>query len=199
MAEASEATKEDASPTIAALDTLLTAQIAVAWAGEAGEKPRLGWWRSDLASEYGGEDLFRRLLPHTWRWAVLQAVREAALRRDAEIRGQHHDPDQVVSLYYLGFEVDERVEERFQDLKQSGATPEEALPNLHVVIAEQWDQDAFVKWLDSHGKASFVSEPIGRRIKGAPPARLDELTGQLLAALSPPSESYPLPHFRREE
>ena len=50
-----------------ALDGALTAQLAVAWAGEKGEEPRLGWWRSDLASELGGEDLFRRLLPHTWR------------------------------------------------------------------------------------------------------------------------------------
>ena len=70
------------------IDGLLTVQIAVAWAGEGGEEPRLGWWKSDLASEFGGHDLFKRLLPHTWEWAVLQAVREAARRRDAELRRQ---------------------------------------------------------------------------------------------------------------
>ena len=60
------------------LDQFLTRQVAVAWAGESGESgERLGWWRSDLVSEFGGEDLFRRLLPTTWLWAVLQAVREA--------------------------------------------------------------------------------------------------------------------------
>ncbi len=69
------------------LDRVLTAQLALAWAGESGEEPRLRWWRSDLASEFGGEDLFQRLLPHTWRWAVLQGAREAARRRDAEARG----------------------------------------------------------------------------------------------------------------
>ena len=46
------------SPSIQEIDLVLTAQLAVAWAGEGGEEPRLAWWRSDLASEYGGEDLF---------------------------------------------------------------------------------------------------------------------------------------------
>jgi hypothetical protein len=55
------------APTVAELDLLLTAQLAVAWAGEGhvGEEPRLGWWRSDLTSEFGGRDLFQRLLPRT--------------------------------------------------------------------------------------------------------------------------------------
>jgi hypothetical protein len=66
------------------IDRALTAQFVVAWAGEGGEEKRLGWWRSDLVSEFGGKDLFRRLLPKTWAWAVLQAVREAARRKDAE-------------------------------------------------------------------------------------------------------------------
>lgn len=67
-----------ARPTTRDLDTLLIAQLAVAWAGEGGEEPRLGWWRSDLVSEFGGHDLFQRLLPHTWEWAALQGAREAA-------------------------------------------------------------------------------------------------------------------------
>ena len=61
------------------LDKILASQIVVAWAGESGEEePRLGWWKTDLKSEFGGEDLFRRLLPNTSEWAVLQAIREAA-------------------------------------------------------------------------------------------------------------------------
>ena len=56
------------------LDELLTIQILVAWAGESGEDPRLGWWRTDLISEYGGRDLLEQLLPDTWQWAILQAT-----------------------------------------------------------------------------------------------------------------------------
>lgn len=83
------------APTTAEVDLLLTAQIAVAWAGEGhvGEEPRLGWWRSDLTSEFGGRDLFERLLPRTYRWAVFQAVREAARRTDAEMRERANNPD----------------------------------------------------------------------------------------------------------
>ena len=34
-------------------------QFAIAWNGEAGEERRLGWWRTDQYSEFGGEDDFR--------------------------------------------------------------------------------------------------------------------------------------------
>src|SRR5688572_15258501 len=64
------------------IDHALTAQLLVGWAGESGEEKRLGWWRSDLVSPFGGMDLFRRLLPSTWEWAVLQGAREAARRKD---------------------------------------------------------------------------------------------------------------------
>ena len=179
------------------LDRLLAAQIAVAWAGEAGEERRLGWWRSDLVSAFGGQDLFRRLTPQTWEWAVLQAVREAARRRDAEIRSQTHDPDQILSLYNLGFDTDERIEERLQDLKRSGPGPLEALPDLDGLLGRPWDRDRFADWVRGQGEASFEIVPVGRRLKSAPPESLELLARRLLAALEPLSERYPLPHFRR--
>jgi len=185
------------TPTTREIDLLLTAQFAVAWAGEGGEEPRLGWWRSDMVSEFGGEDLFSRLLPHTWKWAVLQAAREAARRTDEEGRGQHHNPDEIVSLYYLGFELNERVEERLQDLKRSGADPVAALPGLAGVVKEDWDKDAFQAWVADHGKPNFTAEPIGRRLTGTPPPKLSELATLLLAAFDPLADRYPLPHFRR--
>ncbi len=212
---ASEA-PEPGKPTRAALDAAhvdfaLTAQIIVAWAGEGGEEPRLGWWRTDLVSEFGGQDLFRRLLPHTWAWAVLQAVREAARRKDTELRAKDHDPDQILSLFSLGFELDERLEERLQELKRAGTHPEQALPGLREAMQDTWSRDAFFKWVQSHGPAETVAMPAGRRIKGttlneacfngtagdgAP--SLDAVIRQLLAALAPPSDAYPLPHFRRD-
>ena len=83
------------------LDHILAVQLAVAWAGEKGEEPRLGWWRTDLASEFGGEGLFQRLLPHSWTWAVLQAAREAARRRDAAVRAKDHAPDRMLTPFLL--------------------------------------------------------------------------------------------------
>lgn len=181
----------------AELDLVLTAQIAVAWAGEGGEEPRLGWWRSDMVNEFGGEDLFSRLLPHTWKWAVLQAAREAARRTDAEGRAQHHNPDEIVSLFYLGFELDERIEERLQDLKRSVAAPADALPGLADVVQEAWSKDAFQAWVTDHGKPNFTAEPIGRRLTGAMPPKLSELVPLLLGALNPLADKYPLSHYRR--
>ncbi len=181
------------------LDAALTAQLLVAWAGEAGEggaSRRLGWWRSDLVSEFGGEDLFRRLLPNTWRWATLQAAREAARRRDAELRQQDHAPDDIVSLFALGFAVDERLEERLQDLKRASRAPVDALPGLAMLQAP-FSQAEFTAWVEAHGSVDATASPIGRRLKGDPPATLEPLFARLIAGLAPLGSSYPLPHFRR--
>jgi hypothetical protein len=179
----------------AAIDTALTAQIIVAWAGESGEQKRLGWWRTDLVSEFGGEDLFRRLLPGTWEWAVLQGVREAARRRDAELRRQDHDPDRIISLFHLGFELDERIQERFSDLKRADRDPQKALPGL-AMIRKGYDRDHFERWLQNAGHASATVTPIGRHVRGLVPADLPTLVNALLAALAPLPDHYPLPHFR---
>lgn len=177
------------------IDMVLTAQLVVAWAGESGEERRLGWWRSDLMSEFGGEDLFRRLLPETWQWAVLQGAREAARRRDADLRRHDHDPDRILTLFRLGFELDERIQERFQDLKREGRTPDEALPGLSV-IQEGWDPERFWDWVAGHGESDTTPAPVGRRLKGAPPSGLDQLVRKLVAGLAPAATTYPLPHFR---
>ena len=178
------------------IDIALVSQLVVAWAGETGEEGRLGWWRSDLVSEYGGEDLFRRLLPSTWRWAMLQGAREAARRMDSEVRRQDYDPDRLISLFSLGFELDERIEERFQDLKRSSHTPKEALPGL-TIISDGWDPNRFWDWVAGHGAPEGTASPVGRRLKGSPPIALGHLVRKLIAGLAPEGEHYPLPHFER--
>lgn len=181
------------------LDLVLTAQLVVAWAGEASEEGRLGWWRSNLVSEYGGQDLFRRLLPNTSEWAVLQAAREAARRADAELRAKDHDRDRIVSLYRFGFDLDERIEERLQDLKRSGQSPGDALTRLSEGIAVSWNRDRFVDWVKAHGDVATIASPVGRRIKGDAPTNLEELVRPLVGALLPLAETYPLPHFRNAQ
>ena len=181
-----------------ALDQILTAQLIVAWAGEGGEEKRMNWWRSDLASEFGGEDLFQRLMPATWQWAVLQGAREAARRADAELRQRDHDPDRIVSLYSLGFALDERIDERLQELKQARRTPQAALPGLAAAITTTWNRARFQDWVAGHGDVETVAAPIGRRLKGEPPASLDLLVPRLVAGLLPLADRYPLPHVRRD-
>jgi AcrR family transcriptional regulator len=179
------------------IDAALEAQLAVAWAGETGEDRRLGWWRTDLVSEFGGEDLFRRLMPSTWKWALFQAVREAARRKDRELRSQAHDPDRIVSLFRLGFELDEQIDERLRDLKSQDTAPSDALPGLASLIDQPWSPERFLEWVRSHGGAETSSAPLGRQLKGEPPSDLDVLVRRLVAGLAPLAPSYPLPHFRR--
>ncbi|MBI1948547.1 MAG: BREX-6 system BrxE protein [Deltaproteobacteria bacterium] len=179
------------------LDAILTAQLIVAWAGEAGDAPRLKWWRTDLASEFGGKDLFKRLLPHTWQWAVLEGAREAARRRDAELRAQDADPDRLITLFRLGFEIDEHVDEHLADLKRSGQPPADALAGLRDVIVEKWSKPAFTDWISGHGETAVVSAPVGRRLKGEEPQSAELLVKKLVAALHPLADAYPMPHYRR--
>lgn len=182
---------------VSTLDHILTAQVAVAWAGETGEVRRLGWWRTDLASEFGGEDLFRRLLPGTWRWAVLQGAREAARRHDAATRARDHDADRLVSLFRLGSGIDERLDERFQDLKRSEKDPLDALPGLRGVVGTTWQRAAFEAWVGAHGTADVVTVPVGRRLRGEAPESLEHRVDKLVAALNPLGQDYPVPHFRK--
>ena len=182
---------------LSVLDAILVAQIAVGWAGESGEEKRLGWWRTDLASEFGGEDLFRRLLPTTGAGAVYQGVREAAARLDAELRSQSHDADELITLFSFGFAIDERLEDRFQFLKRSGAAPMEALPGQASVVTSNWDRNAFEDWAKRHGKISVEKVPVGRRLRGDVPESLELTAKNLVAGLVPLSDEYPMPHYRR--
>ncbi|MEE9386887.1 MAG: BREX-6 system BrxE protein [Nannocystaceae bacterium] len=178
------------------LDQILTVQLAVAWAGESGEdQPRLRWWSTDMVSEFGGQDLFERLLPNTWEWATLEVVREAARRTDAKARKRDSQPDRLVSLYRLGFEVDEQLRDRRRELKQAGAAPQAALPGLGAAMAH-WDPVTFQKWLSQGEKPKTVKEPSGRRLTNHPPPDPVETVRRLAHALLPISDNYPCPHYR---
>ena len=198
MAESGTSRMRPGPIPMAHVDLALTAQLAVAWAGESGEDKRLGWWRTDLASEFGGEDLLQRLLPSTWRWSVLQAAREAGRRKDAELRRKAHDPDRLISLFALGYDLDSRIEDRLGDLKREGNEPLQALPGLRGIIDADWDEGRFLEWARSQAEVKTTASPAGRQITGEPPADLEARIRALVAALTPLSDSYPLPHFRRK-
>jgi hypothetical protein len=180
----------------------LSAQIVVAWAGERGDEEadrRLGWWRTQVLTEFGGTHLFHSLTPTTAPWALVQAVREVARRADEALRAKEHDPDRLLSLYSLGFETDERLNERLLDLKRSGHTPADALPLVAAFIDKAWDQEAFATWAGSFGPVESESVPAGRRIKRAQPSTLVDTVNALLAALVPLPSHYPMPHYRLPE
>ena len=179
-----------------ALDHVLTAQLAVAWAGEGGEEPRLGWWKTFMVHEDGGLALFADLTPTTHRWVVFQGAREAARRADAAMRSRDHDPDRLYTLFRFGFEIDERLDERLLDHKRAGRDPFVALPGLNALCTSRWNDADFADWLSGHGTANVVATPAGRRLTGERPTDVERQVRNLIAALHPTSATYPLPHYK---
>ncbi|MDH5674433.1 MAG: BREX-6 system BrxE protein [Myxococcales bacterium] len=178
------------------LDAILELQLIAAWAGEAiSDPPRLGWWRTGMVDEFGGEDLLRRLAPNTWRWSVFEAARAAARRVDDAARSSSEDADHLISLFRLGFDLDEKLDDRLRELKHLGKPPAEVFPEL-AKRTSAWDPGAFDAWLAQRGEASYTNTATGRRLKGERPDDAAEAAAQLAAALRPLSERYPLPHYR---
>jgi hypothetical protein len=184
--------------TVSTVDSILAVQLTVAWAGESRETAkRLGWWNTDLIDLTGGGDFLARLLPRTHAWAALEAVREAARRTDEAVRRGMADPDQVRTLYFLGFDLDERVAERLAELKRGGQTPGSALP-FRVPIDAPFSSEKLTEALAlGAGRApAYDVVPGGRQLKGAAPAAPELLVQNLAAALLPLSERYPTPFYR---
>jgi hypothetical protein len=185
------------------LDFVLDVQLAVAWAGEGlKSERRLGWWASMFAFEFGGEALFSDLLPNTHRWAVLQAAREAARRKDAELRARADDPDRIVSLFRLGFALDEALEERLADRIHDDPRRERVSRELSDLIDTPFSPKTFTRFLEdrlARVETSVELSPsaTGRRITGEPPKDPRLLVAKLAGALLPLADAYPLPHFKR--
>ena|SRR5690554_5747172 len=183
------------------LDEILTYQLAVAYAGEAADpdQPRLAWWRTDLISKFGGIALFERVAPRTAVWAAYEAAREAARRVDADKRSSDGAPDQLITLFHLGLEIDEQLDDRLLDLKHAGPPPAKALPRLAKLFADgaaTWDREAFAGWLAPRAAPKTVQEPAGLRLIGDAPAGAVERARAFAAVLASLPERYPCPHVR---
>lgn len=178
----------------AALDAILATQFTVAWAGEGRCSPkRLGWWDTDLIDEAAGGDFLARLLPQTHAWASLEAVREAGRRVDAKARAKMADPDNMRTVFFLGFEMDEQLGDRLASLKGPARPPAEAL-RLPLPLTAEFSKDKLVASLQG-GDAAFTVVPGGRQLKGSRPASPDAMVRRLAAALVPLADQYPLPFY----
>jgi hypothetical protein len=185
------------------IDALLTLQLAVAWAGETGlDNPRLGWWSTQLDEEFGGLDLFSRLLPRTQLWAALDAARQAARRTEDALRTDAIAADtRIATLFRLGFDVDEQLDDRLRDLTRSQRRPLIALPELTALLGPDnpdepfgrraFDPAAFREWCAGCGEAKYRTSPLGRRVAHAD---APVLVPRLVAALATPNAQWPMPH-----
>ena len=160
------------------LDPILTLQLHVAAYGETLTPP---WWHSDLAEAHDS-GLLTDLFPTTAPWVRYQLARELARRTERRAFAAHGDPDQLIGLFSLGLDLDEKLNERLRDLKRASLPPEQALPTLTNPLGPA------PTWSDT---------PVGRRLSGPPPATPLALAQALAAATLPPPAhgGYPAPHF----
>lgn len=180
------------------LDRILALQFMVAWAGEGRSEPRrLGWWDTDLVDEAGGGDFFARLVPRTHAWAALEATREAARRVDAKNRAKLANPDDVRTLFFLGFDIDEQLGDRLNAWKREENRSPALLP-LAIDFAAPFSQDKLVQALTLSGPETYSVTPAGRQLQGPMPQDPDVAMHRLASALVPLVDQYPLPYFQVE-
>lgn len=180
------------------LDRVLALQLTVAWAGEGLCEPkRLDWWKTDLVDELGGGDLLSRLLPKTHKWASLEAVRKAAQHADQKARSKLANPDKVRTLFFWGFHVDEKLDDRLAFHKKSGRHPSDVL-EFPMSLGADFDKTSFEGFAKSLDGGKHKVAPSGREMAGNVPAQLDEQAAKLAAALVPLADSYPMPFFQAE-
>lgn len=176
------------------LDQILALQFSVAWAGESGgEPPRLGWWQSDLIDAESGGDLFARLLPRTHEWAGLSLARRCAVRVEAAGRANLSAGERALTLFHLGFEVDEQLCDRVAEHRRHRCSPKDVMGDA-LAIGYAWSTDAFAKRLRTLGAPQVEVTTAGRRLKAKKLAPL-EAARQLAAALLPLPDKYPLPYL----
>ncbi len=184
------------STAVSDLDSILAWQIAIAWAGERGEPSRLGWWNTDLVDTNSAGDLFNRLLPRTGPWAALASVREVARRVEADRRASLGDPDALTTLFALGFELSERLDDRLLDLKRQGASVT-SLP-FPISLDHFSRADACAAFRQTI-PPEFTVVAGGRQIKQPLPSSHFLAVQQLAAVLfatDPLPDKYPLAFFR---
>ena len=188
------------------LDEILSWQVLIAWAGEALCEPaRLGWWRTDLVDEYGGGDLLRRLLPETYRWAALEAMREAAIRTDTQKRQRLARADEANTLFCWGFEIDEQLPDQWAALKPSREAPENALdfmialaPETDVIASTDFARERLENVLAdacASGRVEYKVVSEGRTIQQAAGQSLHIRVQRLVNALLPLIDDYPMPFY----
>ncbi|MFM7425255.1 MAG: BREX-6 system BrxE protein [Elainella sp.] len=179
------------------LDAILALQMSVAWAGEGLCEPkRLDWWRTDLIDMAGGGYFLHELLPKTYEWASLEAVRKVAVAWDKQLRQRMAQPDQVRTLFFWGFAVDEQLDDRLLEHKRSGKSPSQMLP-LPLNFGNPFAKADFEEAIRVPNQmVDFQVVPGGREIKGQLPNSPELSARNLTAALLPLTDQYPLPFYR---
>lgn len=195
-AAAKEPNRLTNSLTNSQLDSILSWQFTVAWAGEGKCQPkRLGWWQTDLVDREGGGDLFHRLFPKTHEWAALEAVRDAAIAHDRSIRQRLAEPDWVNTLFFWGFNIDEQLADRLIEHKCIQEPPAAVL-DLPLDLGKWVRADLEAALSIGKQPVRYEVEPAGRAIAEKVLPAYELRSQKLASALLPLADDYPMPFYR---
>lgn len=100
------------------------------------------------------------------------------------------------TIFFLGFTVDEALDERLRAIKLVGGAPAD-MPALDLINGSPFERGNFERFCESLSAPLPVKRsPIGREITGPAPDSPLGLIERLVAALVPVPEAYPLPFYR---
>jgi len=121
---------------------------------------------------------------------------EAARRADAMARANMSDPDKLRTLFFLGFDLDERLAERLAQHKRSGDEPGKVLPLAVDLGANFSPQELAGVLRPAAVDIDHKVVPGGRQLKGPIPDAPELMARYLTATLVPFADKYPLPFYR---
>jgi hypothetical protein len=121
-----------------------------------------------------------------------------AIQVDKQARLGMAKPDEVRTLFFWGFAVDEKLAERFNFHKRSGKEPVEVL-DFPLELDEDFVKVDFEDALRiPNHNVSHKVVPGGREIAEAMPEALELRAKKLAAGLLPLADDYPMPFYRVE-
>lgn len=194
-------------------NAILGLQCLVAWAGEAQAQPaRMPWWRSSVMDDLGARYSLDLLLPRTAAWAELEVVRRCASAAERRRRATSQHPDAIRSLFSLGFELDQALEQHLKKMKAERRTPHDTLawPG-DMAPSDTLDRGQLAQVLGAQSnRVEFKTTTLGRELLNTiapePTADLDEahlkealtFARRLAAAAVPLDDArWPMPYARR--
>lgn len=182
------------------LDKILAFQFVIAWAGEGLAEPhRLNWWKTDLIDNEGGGDLFSRLFPLTHEWASLEAIRTAAIQADKEKRLTMVNSSMIRTMFFWGYKIDDKLNDRISEHKQDMKSPFQVLP-FPYEITDGFNREVLEKSLLNNIQIPNYRKVLGgRELLDKIPEEPVIIVKLLAASFLPFSKEYPSPFYRIED
>ncbi len=123
-------------------------------------------------------------------------MRKVAIQVERQKRINLAQPDNVCTLFFWGFGIDEKLEERLSFHKQNASNPYDIL-TFPLNIKEDFEEKVFEQAIQKFNpEVKYKIVPEGREIKGVIPELIADAAKNLVSGLIPFADRYPMPFYR---